>query len=107
MNNTIAIWKCKEHGEFKTKTRGRPICPTCKSVKLTFIKDFKPIDIDLNDKGTKLLLMPLSFSPKKSIIFVCCNCRAEFSIDSEIKGFNCPDCNAIFKKNEDGGYIEQ
>lgn len=61
----------------------------------------------LNDVEIKTLTMPLSFSPKRNIVFICCNCRAEFSIDSDIKGFNCPDCDAIFKKNEDGGYIEQ
>ena len=83
MDNRIAIWKCKEHGEFKTKTKGRPKCPVCKSVKLTYIRDVKPIN------------------------FICCNCRAEFQIEEFLKSFNCPDCDAIFEKNEDGGYIEQ
>jgi hypothetical protein len=39
----------------------------------------------LNDVEIKTLTMPLSFSPKRNIVFVCCNCRAEFSIDSELK----------------------
>lgn len=83
MNKEIAIWKCKEHGEFKTKTKNRPRCPICKSVKLNFIRNVNPIN------------------------FICCNCRAEFQIEEFLKGFNCPDCDAIYRKNEDGGYEEQ
>ena len=52
--------------------------------------------------------MPFGIVTKRnSVDFVCCSCREEIRIDENIKGFNCPNCDAIFRKNEDGGYIEQ
>jgi Zn finger protein HypA/HybF involved in hydrogenase expression len=120
MNKEISIWKCKEHGEFETKTKNVPKCPVCKSAKLTFIrnKEIKlrvggnywenKANIILNDVELKQIIMPFGIVTKRnSVDFVCCNCREEIRIDENIKGFNCPNCDTIFRKNEDGGYIEQ
>jgi len=90
MNKEISIWKCKEHGEFETKTKNVPKCPVCKSAKLTFIrnKEIKlrvggnywenKANIILNDVELKLIAMPLGIVTKRnSVDFVCCNCREE------------------------------
>lgn len=37
MNKEYSIWNCNSHGEFRTRTKGRPRCPVCKSVKVHFI----------------------------------------------------------------------
>ena len=62
----------------------------------------------LGNQELKEIIMPFGIVTKRnSVDFVCCNCREEIRINENIKGFNCPNCDAIFRKNEDGGYIEQ
>jgi hypothetical protein len=85
MNKEISIWKCKEHGEFETKTKNVPKCPVCKSAKLTFIrnKEIKlrvggnywenKANIILNDVELKQIVMPFGIvnQEKTKLLEVC------------------------------------